>query len=59
MGNRRRSRLSVASETVRVLSASDLAGAAGGFTNVSDSCACNSFVCSIASNCPTLRCKEQ
>jgi hypothetical protein len=55
---RSRTRLALGAETLRTLSAGELAGAAGGFTNVSDSCACNSFICSIASNCPTVACPK-
>jgi hypothetical protein len=58
MNTHPKGKLSVTAETIRILSASELAKAEGGFTNVSDSCACNSFICSIASNCPTVACPK-
>jgi hypothetical protein len=58
MNPRPKTKLSLSTETLRTLSASELAHVDGGFTNVSDSCACNSFICSIGSNCPTVACPK-
>jgi hypothetical protein len=53
-----KTKLSLGAETLRTLAASELEHVDGGFTNVSDSCACNSFICSIGSNCPTVACPK-
>lgn len=58
MKPRSKSKLSLSTETLRTLSANELARVDGGFTNVSDSCLCNSFICSIGGDCPTLRCPK-
>lgn len=58
MNPHHKGKLSLTTETIRTLSATELAKVDGGFTNVSDSCACNSFICSIASNCPTVACPK-
>jgi hypothetical protein len=58
MRSHHKGKLSLTTETVRTLTSSELARADGGFTNVSDSCLCNSFICSIAGNCPTVACPK-
>jgi hypothetical protein len=47
-------KLALTSETLRTLSSEQLGGVnGGGLTNITQSCACHSFVCSIAGNCAT------
>jgi len=58
MRPRSKTKLSLSAETLRTLSAGDLAHVDGGFTDISDSCLCRSFVCSIGGNCHTLRCPK-
>lgn len=59
MSSRAKMRLVLKAETVRTLSAAELAQADGGFTNVSGSCLCNSFVCSIGGDCPSTVCPRK
>ena len=56
MKPRSKAKLSLSTETLRTLSERELVNVDGGLTNISGSCACNSFVCSIGGDCPTLKC---
>ncbi len=56
---KRKKRLVLSTETLRTLSATELADAGGGFTDISGSCLCNSFVCSIVGDCPTAACPRK
>lgn len=56
MTPRTKKALVLSTETLRTLSAHELHDAGGGFTDVSGSCLCNSFVCSVVGNCPTAAC---
>ncbi len=52
-----RRKLVLTTETLGKLSTVQLARVAGGFTNVSGSCLCQSFVCSIGADCHTVACR--
>ena len=51
-----RKRLALDTETLRALTATELVDVNGGFTDISGSCLCNSFVCSVVGNCPSAGC---
>jgi hypothetical protein len=53
-----RKRLALSTETLRTLSATELADINGGFTDISGSCLCNSFICSVFGNCQTAACPK-
>ncbi len=57
MSARRRTKLVLGRETLCRLSADELARVVGGFTVISQSCLCHSFVCSIGSDCHSAACK--
>ena len=51
----KKTRLTVSTETLRALTRAEVEAANGGFTKISTSCFCGSFICSIAGNCPTVK----
>jgi hypothetical protein len=59
MKSLKKSKLGLSTETLRALTRTELEAAAGGFTNISNSCACHSFICSIGGNCTTVKCPAQ
>ena len=55
--SRGRRKLVLTRETLQRLTADEVVRVAGGFTIISGSCLCESFVCSIAADCHTAACK--